>query len=221
MEQISEGVWKEEDSIYTENLAPGQKVYGESLREFEGRELRRWEPGRSKLGAAIANGLPEIPLSSDSTVLYLGAASGTTPSHVSDICREGVVFGVEHSPRVVRDLLKLSRDRESLAPVYADARKPESYSSLVDKADVVFQDVAQPDQIDILRRNCEMFLESGGEALISLKMKAISSSKEIKSIISKAETELQEAFEILWSSSLEPYYGEDHMFYRLKYTEGE
>ncbi len=215
MEELFEGVWRKNEKLYTENLVPGNRVYGEELVDFEEIELRRWDPHRSKLGAAISKGLPELALDRNSTVLYLGAASGTTPSHLSDICSEGIIFGVEHSPRVVRDLLKLSEDRKNLAPVYADARKPEDFSDLVGKVDLVFQDIAQPDQIPILKRNCKRFLKPDGEALIALKLRSISSSRDLQEIIDDSEAELKQGFDIRWSSDLEPY-EKDHMFYRLE-----
>lgn len=48
-------------------------------------EYRVWNPFRSKLAAAILGGIDQIHMPPGSKVLYLGAASGTTVSHVSDI----------------------------------------------------------------------------------------------------------------------------------------
>lgn len=48
-------------------------------------EYRVWNPFRSKLAAAILGGIDEIHMPPGSKVLYLGAASGTTVSHVSDV----------------------------------------------------------------------------------------------------------------------------------------
>eukprot|EP00493_Phyllostaurus_siculus_P025903 UN26248 len=47
--------------------------------------FRVWNPYRSKLGASVLNGIKKIPVAPGMKVLYLGAASGTTVSHVSDI----------------------------------------------------------------------------------------------------------------------------------------
>ena len=44
-----------------------------------------WNPFRSKLAAAILGGVDKIHMKPGSKVLYLGAASGTTVSHVSDL----------------------------------------------------------------------------------------------------------------------------------------
>ena len=48
-------------------------------------EYRVWNPFRSKLAAAILGGVDKIHMKPGAKVLYLGAASGTTVSHVSDI----------------------------------------------------------------------------------------------------------------------------------------
>jgi fibrillarin-like pre-rRNA processing protein len=207
-------VYTSGDRIYTPNLVPGQQVYGEQLRNEDGTEYRRWDPSRSKLAAAIANGLDDLPIEQDSQVLYLGAASGTTPSHVSDIVRDGIVYGIEYSPQVTRDLLSLSEDRDNLAPVLADARRPDEYSRLIDQADLVFQDVAQPDQFEIVKRNTDMYLRDGGQALIGIKAKSISSSRPAKEVFAEQEDKMTEHFEIGWSSRLEPH-EDDHKFYRL------
>ena len=103
------GVYFVEDHIATENLNPRIKVYGEKLVEFEGKEYRIWEQRRSKLGAAIMNGMNMFPFEKNSKVLYLGASSGTTPSHISDIITEGILWCVEFSPRMMRSLVELSK----------------------------------------------------------------------------------------------------------------
>lgn len=48
-------------------------------------EYRAWNPFRSKLAAAILGGVDQIHIKPGAKVMYLGAASGTTVSHVSDI----------------------------------------------------------------------------------------------------------------------------------------
>lgn len=78
-----------EDALVTKNLVPGESVYGEkrvSISEGDDKiEYRAWNPFRSKLAAAILGGVDQIHIKPGAKVLYLGAASGTTVSHVSDI----------------------------------------------------------------------------------------------------------------------------------------
>ncbi len=215
MKEIHPGIHEHSGKLYTKNLVPGETVYGEKTVDEKGEEFREWEPGRSKLGAAIKNGLPETGIKKDSKVLYLGAASGTTVSHVSDIARKGVVFGIEYSKKVVRDLLRNSKKRENVCPILGDARKPSEYSNIVDKVDIVFQDVAQPDQAKIFRKNCDKFLKDSGIGLLAIKSQSISSSRPAKEIFREQEEKMKKFFEIKWKSGLEPH-EEGHMFYLLE-----
>lgn len=62
------------------------KICASSLQDGEVKvEYRAWNPFRSKLAAAILGGIDQIHIKPGAKVLYLGAASGTTVSHVSDI----------------------------------------------------------------------------------------------------------------------------------------
>merc|ERR1712060_528621 len=140
-----------EDALCTKNMVPGESVYGEKRVSVENEgdkvEYRVWNPFRSKLGAGILGGLDSIYMKPGSKVLYLGAASGTTVSHVSDIVGEnGHVYAVEFSKRCGRDLVNLAKKRTNIHPIIEDARKPTRYRMLVDMVDCVFADVAQPDQ---------------------------------------------------------------------------
>ena len=83
--EVSSGIFKEDRNIYTKNLIPGKRVYGEKLLNSKVGELREWDPTRSKLASTVLNGLNIIPIKADSKILYLGASAGTTPSHISDI----------------------------------------------------------------------------------------------------------------------------------------
>jgi fibrillarin-like pre-rRNA processing protein len=161
--------------LATHNLAPGRKVYGEELVNVEGFEYRLWNPSRSKLGAAIMKGLKRNPIKPGSKVLYLGVASGTTCSHVSDIIGDtGHVWGVDFAPRPIRDLIDhAARYRKNITPILADARQPQSYSFQVPKVEVIFADVAQPDQAEIVVKNAKAYLKRGGYAMLSIKSRSI------------------------------------------------
>ncbi|MDK2783662.1 MAG: fibrillarin-like pre-rRNA processing protein [Thermococcaceae archaeon] len=194
------------EKIATKNLVPGQKVYGERVIKWEGEEYRIWNPNRSKLGAAILNGLKNFPIKPGTNVLYLGIASGTTASHVSDIVGwEGKIFGIEFSPRVLRELVPLVEERRNIIPILGDATKPEEYRALVTKVDVIFEDVAQPTQAKILIDNAKAYLKSGGYGMISVKSRSIDVTKEPEEVFKEVEKELSEYFEVVERISLEPY----------------
>jgi fibrillarin-like pre-rRNA processing protein len=145
-------------------------VYGERI--LEG--YRLWDPFRSKLAALLLKGGGSgIRLSRDSSVLYLGAATGTTASHVSDIVAGGMVYAVEFSPRAMRDLLLLCERRGNIVPILADAARPEDYCALVEPVDLIYQDVAQKNQAEIASLNCARYLKPGGNLLLMLKTRSI------------------------------------------------
>src|SRR5437899_7435778 len=151
-----EGVYADGPWLLTRNLVPGVVVYGEGLVREKGREFRRWDANRSKLAAYLKRGGRVWPFRFRSSVLYLGAGSGTTASHVSDVCADGTVTAVEISPRSFRDLLALSEKRPNLVPILGDAAKPEPYAGRLGSVDVVHQDVAQRDQGAIFLRNFDV-----------------------------------------------------------------
>jgi fibrillarin-like pre-rRNA processing protein len=215
--ELSSGIYEldidDRKILATRNMIPGTSVYGERLITDDGIEYRQWDPSRSKLGAMVLKNF-DIPLETDSTVLYLGAASGTTVSHVSDILTDGLVYAVEFSPRTMRDLIQLCDQRPNIIPILADANKPQSYAHIVEKVDVVFQDVAQPNQAEIADFNSKYFLEEHGHLMLSIKSRSIdtvaSPKKIFKEEVRKLESGFDIEFEVLERKELEPFH-EDHL----------
>ncbi|OGS50042.1 MAG: hypothetical protein A3K65_06095 [Euryarchaeota archaeon RBG_16_68_12] len=192
-------------ALYTENLVPGQSVYGERLIRQHGTEFRAWDPHRSKLAALLLKGWRDVPLRRDSRVLYLGAASGTTVSHVSDICAEGTVYAVEVSRRVFQNLLALAETRRNVLPILADASRPESYANTVERVGLVYQDVAQRDQVPILLENLR-FLADGGTAVLMVKSRSIDVSRQPGDVYREVAADLTKAgLRVLGTVPLDPY----------------
>lgn len=186
-----------------------EPVYGERI--VEG--YRIWDPNRSKLAALflkvqnalqLVGGLPRY-----AKVLYLGAATGTTVSHVSDIFKGGLVYAVEFSPRAMRDLLYLAESRRNIIPILADAARPESYSSLLEPVDLLYQDIAQRNQADIANRNATRYLKPGGLMILMIKAMSIDSSADAGEVCRREITRL-EGMEICEVADLLPYH-QDHM----------
>ena len=207
-----------EQKISTENLVPGNQVYKEKLIIKKGIEYRLWDPFRSKLAASIMNGLENFPFKNKTKVLYLGASTGTTVSHVSDIVGpSGLVFAVEHASRVARDFLdRVATHRSNIMPILQDARKPKEYFSVFGKVDVVYVDIAQPDQTKIAIDNCDMFLKKEGFFFLVIKTRSIDVTKAPKKIVAEEIEKLREKFEILESIDLHPY-DKDHAMVIAKY----
>jgi len=199
-------------SLATKNLAPGRSVYGERLIKHRDVEYRLWDPFRSKFAAAILRGLEEVPIRPSHRVLYLGAASGTTASHVSDIVGEtGHVYCVEFAPRVVRDLVNnVCLHRPNMSPILADARFPERYSTLVEKVDNIYCDIAQPAQAKVLADNADLFLREEGWIMIAIKAQSIDVTKKPSEVYEREMNTLKaRGFHIEEVVYLEPY-DKDH-----------
>lgn len=213
-----------EDLLITKNLTPGESVYGEKRISVESSsialpdsdttsipatktEYRVWNPFRSKLAAGILGGLDEIFIRPGCKVLYLGAASGTSVSHVADIVGpKGTVFAVEFSHRSGRDLINMATHRTNVIPIIEDARHPKRYRILMSMVDVIFADVAQPNQAQIVGLNAAEYLKVGGGVVISIKANCIDSTAAPEAVFAREVAKLQEEkikpFEQL---TLEPY----------------
>ena len=208
MEKLFFGIFSRNGRLITENLTPGERVYGEELVSEEGREYRVWNPRRSKLAAAIKNRLEKVPLQNGGKVLYLGSAEGTTVSHVSDIVgKEGVVFGVDISERVLRKFIEVCESRPNIIPVLGDANMPESYAEYLEgtEIDLLYQDVAQKNQAEIFNKNAEMYLRKGKFGLIAIKAKSISQKFSSEDVFEMEINKLKEEFNILQAVALNPF----------------
>lgn len=210
-----DGVFEIGGKLATKNLVPGARVYGEKLVRVGKEEYRLWDPFRSKLSAAILKGLRELPIGPGSHVLYLGAATGTTASHVSDMVgKRGVVFCVEFAQRSMRELLRVCERRENMLPLFHDARKPEEYERDVRRVDVIYQDVADPEQAEILLRNARM-LRKGGHAMLAIKSQSINIAEPPSWAYEKVLKELAREFEVIQKIDLAPFH-KGHLFALLR-----
>jgi len=203
------------ERLATKNLTPGKTVYGERTFKYENIEYREWIPYRSKLAAAIINGLEDIYINEGDRILYLGIASGTTSSHISDIIgRKGIIYGIEFAPRPLRDLIRVAKERGNIVPLLKDARKPYEYSYIIgENVDGIYCDVAQPDQADIFIRNCQMFLRPNGYGFIAIKARSIDVSRAPEEIFREQKKILEtRGFEIKEEIRLDPY-AKDHIMF--------
>jgi len=186
-------VFKENNRLFTENLNSCMEiqVYGEKLIKYKGKELRSWNPYRSKLAAAILNGFIKINLSYNSKILYLGAATGTTVSHFSDIVKDGIVYAVENSPIAIKDLIQLSKKRKNIVPIMSDANHPGRYIKIVPTVDFLYQDISQRNQTEIFINNISRYLKKNGQGIIMVKARSIDVSIKPKKVYERVINELK------------------------------
>ena len=210
----------ERSTWWTESLAGEASIYGErSLARREGR-FRGIEPGRSKLGAALVRGLNDPLPRPGERWLYLGAASGTTASHVADLVGpSGAVYAVEMSVRPFLRLLRTAEAYPNLAPILADARVWEAYSGLVPSVDGLYADIAQPDQVAILRENASEFLRRGGSVLFALKTASMGRERSPEEHLALAVRELRGEFTLAPPLRLDPFHRQ-HYFLAGRFGRG-
>ncbi len=207
-----------EKRLATLNLVPGNQVYKEKLVKISDEEFRAWEPFRSKLAAAIMNGLTILPIVRKCKVLYLGVSTGTTASHISDIVGpSGIVFCVEHASRVAREFLdRVASYRSNIVPILQDARNPREYFSVYGPVDVVYVDIAQPDQTEIAILNCKTYLKKEGCLMLVVKSRSIDVTKDPSEIVRNETKKLKEGFELIQEINLAPY-EKDHSIIIAKF----
>ncbi|MCS7121990.1 MAG: fibrillarin-like rRNA/tRNA 2'-O-methyltransferase [Archaeoglobaceae archaeon] len=209
MKEVVRNVFiKSDNTIFT------RSKYGSHYGEKVSEGFREWIPWRSKLAAMILKGY-RINFKGNEKVLYLGAATGTTLSHLADIIDEGIIYAVEYAAKPFEKLLELVKERKNIIPLLADASKPWLYSGIVEKVDFIYQDIAQPNQIEILEENVRFFLKKGGEFLIMVKARSIDSVADPREVFDRVRRSLSKKFEVLASDSLEPYH-RDHIFIHAK-----
>ncbi len=200
----------------TKNLVPGMDVYGETLFKDGATEYREWNVMRSKLGAALAKKVSQLGIYPGSKVLYLGASTGTTSSHVSDIVGpEGFVFALDFAPRTTRELVYLCEKRMNMAPLLGDARHPETYAHCVCLVDAVFQDIAQRDQAEIFMKNCDVFLKKGGFGILAVKARSVDVAKKPKQVFNEVRAFLENKITIVDYRELDPF-EKDHCIFICK-----
>jgi len=212
------GVFEEKNKMFTINQVQGKKVYEEKLVKGNNVEYRQWDPMRSKLCSYLIKGGVQFPFNDGNVVLYLGASTGTTVSHVSDVVgKNGIVFAVDLAPRVLRNLVFVAEERNNIAPILANAGDVMSFADKVCQADIVYQDVAQKAQVDIFLRNFELFLKQNGFGYLAIKARSIDVTQKPNIIFDMVKRKLKEQknLELVDTRNLDPFQ-KDHMMFVVK-----
>ena len=197
----------EKSRLYTKNRDRGFRVYGERLIDYKEKEYREWDPFRSKLAALILEKPINNFLTDDLNCLYLGASSGTTISHLSDIVTNGIIYGVEFADRSIRQLIQNTSRRKNIIPIFADARYPDKFAkSIFSKIDLIYQDVSQPNQAEIALNNCNYYLSDKGLLILAVKSQSIDSIQKSEYIYDQEQKILEKGgYEIIENINIHKY----------------
>ena len=191
---IINGVFQKGNKLFTINppICKNIKVYGENLRTFKGIQYRSWNPYRSKLAAVLTKKDISLPFQPTTTILYLGEATGTTVSHLSDICKDGIIYAVEPSPVAAKTFLNLVKQRKNIIPIIEDANHPDRYIHMLSLVDYIYQDISQRNQAEIFVKNLRLFLKKNGEGVIMVKARSIDVALKPSEAFSMVENQLKE-----------------------------
>tara|TARA_Y100000310_G_C20578480_1_gene761730 strand:+ start:664 stop:1341 length:678 start_codon:yes stop_codon:yes gene_type:complete len=202
--------------IFTKSILPGAVHFEERIVKEKGNEYREFDARRSKLAAMIMKGCTNAGIREGDVILYLGISHGYTASFVSDmIGKEGLIFGLDHAPRVVRDLVFLAEKRNNIVPLLANANHTDEYVDKVSAVDIVYQDISQKNQAEIFINNCNLFLKKGGYGLLAVKARSIDIKRRPKEIFVSIRKQLEKIFTVIDYKVLEPFQ-KDHAFIIIK-----
>lgn len=191
--------------IFTKSIVPNYTPFDERIVREDGEEYREFDPTRSKLAASIMKGSLNIGIRKDNVILYLGISHGYTSSFVSDIVgKDGIIFGIDPAPRVIRDLVFLSQHRQNIVPILADANHPETYADRICAPDVIYQDIAQKNQAEIFLANCKMFLKKGGYGLLAVKARSIDIKRSSRQIFEEVRKKVEKELTVIDYRFLDP-----------------
>ncbi len=217
IKKLTDNLIKIDNKHYaTISKSPGINVYGEKTIRWKDKELRIWNPSKSKLSAALHNNLPLEyirEIENATTMLYLGIANGTTASHIEDLNPNMTIFGVEISPRSIIDLIYMIENRKSnIIPILESASHPHKYSFMLTKVDTMYVDIAQPHQTDIALKNAEIFLKRNKYLFLTIKTRSIDIKKKPKEVIRGEIKKIENnGYEVTFKGTLHPY-EKDHGF---------
>jgi fibrillarin-like pre-rRNA processing protein len=205
MKELFPNIFLIDNKLAVENPFPGFRPFDDEILEVEKKEFRVWDHCRSKAAAAIMKGIKEFPIKENFKIVYLGAAHGYTCSFLSSVVGgKGIIYAIEFSERCFNELLPLCEKYKNIVPIMADARKTESYS-WIEKVDVVYIDVADPQETEIFIRNCKEFLKERGYGMIAVKSRSIDVTKSPNAIYKEALKKLEADFEIIDWKTLDPF----------------
>jgi fibrillarin-like pre-rRNA processing protein len=208
-------IYQDKRRIYTKSLVKGA-LFEDRISREGGEEFREFDPRRSKLSASIVKGCTNIGIRKGDVVLYLGVSHGYTASHISDVIgEEGLLFGIDLAPRVMRDFVFLCEKRKNLVPILASANHTEEYVDKVCQADIVYQDIAQKNQAEMFIKNCNLFLKKGGYGLLAVKARSIDVKRKPKQLFVEIRQQLEKEFTVIDYKILDPF-EKDHCMIIIK-----
>jgi fibrillarin-like pre-rRNA processing protein len=204
---------KNKKKLATLNNVSVNQAYNERLVEKNGKQYNVWNHYRSKLAAAIINGLEIFPILKKTRVLYFGDTAKNTVSHISDIIGiDGKIFVVNDITENSKNFLeKISNNRTNVFTIIYDKNNPAQFSSTIETVDVIYLDITQPNKTEITIDNCKNYLRNDGYLMLVVPTKNIDFAKNPTKENLEGRKRLQSSFDVIQEINLTDFFKEHSM----------
>ena len=152
-----------EEQLATKNIVEGTKTHKEKIVIVNDEEFLEWNPYKSKLAAAIRNGLQILPIIKNSKVVCINPLEESTILHISNIVgSEGSVFVIDVDKNKKSFLNKLVNTHKNIIPIYDKVDELSFFSSITGKVDALYVDIPESEQIEQIVEKYGSLLKNEG-----------------------------------------------------------
>ena len=159
-----------EEQLATKNMVKGTKTRKEKIVIVNNEEFLEWNPYKSKLAAAIRNGLQILPIIKNSKVVCINLPEESTILHISNIVGSGgSVFVIDVNKNKKSFLNKLVNTHKNIIPIYDTVDELSFSSSITGKVDALYVDIPESEQIEQIVEKYGSLLKNEGFLMLVTK----------------------------------------------------
>ena len=160
----------DKEQLATKNIVEGTKTHKEKIVIVNDEEFLEWNPYKSKLAAAIRNGLQILPIIKNSKVVCINPLEESTILHISNIVgSEGSVFVIDVDKNKKSFLNKLVNTHKNIIPIYDTVDELSFSSSITGKVDALYVDILESEQIEQIVEKYGSLLKNEGFLMLIAK----------------------------------------------------
>ena len=160
----------DKEQLATKNIVEGTKTHKEKIVIVNDEEFLEWNPYKSKLAAAIRNGLQILPIIKNSKVVCINPLEESTILHISNIVgSDGSVFVIDVNKNKKSFLNKLVNTHKNIIPIYDTVDELSSSSSITGKVDALYVDIPESEQIETIVEKYGSLLKNEGFLMLIAK----------------------------------------------------
>ena len=160
----------DKEQLATKNIVEGTKTHKEKIVIVNDEEFLEWNPYKSKLAAAIRNGLQILPIIKNSKVVCINLLEESTMLHISNIVGSGgSVFVIDVNKNKKSFLNKLVDTHKNIIPIYDAADELSFSSSITGKVDALYVDLPESEQIEQIVEKYGSLLKNEGFLMLVTK----------------------------------------------------